>query len=98
MLDEIPAVFLFGLPWVPAVDVCSYRRVQDQMNAFIGASGAPPPTVVMVVLGTLLIVNAVLYIFLMHVLYTVLLRSMGFTMSSLPASVERAVFKRSIIQ
>ncbi|KAK9905014.1 hypothetical protein WJX75_007808 [Coccomyxa subellipsoidea] len=32
----------------------------DQMNAFIGASGAPPPTVVMVVLGTLLIVNAFL--------------------------------------
>ncbi|EIE18715.1 hypothetical protein COCSUDRAFT_20460, partial [Coccomyxa subellipsoidea C-169] len=70
----------------------------DQMNAFIGASGAPPPTVVIVVLASLLIVNAVLYIFLMHVLYTVLLRSMGYTMSSLPASVERAVFKRTVVQ
>ncbi len=68
------------------------------MNAFIGAAGAPPPTVVIVVLASLLIVNAVLYIFLMHVLYTVLLRSMGFTMSSLPAPVERAVFKRTVVQ
>lgn len=66
------------------------------MNAFIGASGAPPPTVVLVVLGSVLIVNAALYIFLMHVLYTVLLRSMGFTMSGLPSFVERAVFKKSV--
>ncbi len=72
--------------------------MQDQMNAFIGASGAPPPTVVLVVLGTVLVVNAALYIFLMHVLYTVLLRSMGFTMSSLPAFVERAVFKKSVVR
>lgn len=72
--------------------------VQDQMNAFIGASGAPPPTVVIVVLCSLLVVNAVLYIFLMHVLYTVLLRSMGYTVASMPAFVERAVFKKTVVQ
>jgi len=71
--------------------------VQDQLNAFIGASGAPPPIVVKVVIGSLLVVNATLYIFLLHVLYAVLLRSMGFSFSKLPAFVERFVFRQRTV-
>ena len=70
--------------------------MQDQLNAFLGTSGAPPPTVVVVVIGSMLTVNASLYIFLIHVLYAVLLRSMGYTVSSIPRPVERLIFRQQV--
>ena len=70
--------------------------MQDQFNAFVGTSGAPPPTVVVVVIGSMLTVNASLYIFLIHVLYAVLLRSMGYTVSSIPRPVERLIFRQQV--
>ncbi|CAK0783478.1 hypothetical protein CVIRNUC_006677 [Coccomyxa viridis] len=68
----------------------------DQFNAFIGTSGAPPPTVVVVVIGSMLTVNACLYNFLMHVVYAVLLRSMGYTVTSVPKPVERMIFRQQV--
>lgn len=70
--------------------------MQDQFNAFVGTSGAPPPTVVVVVIGSMLTVNASLYVFLIHVLYAVLLRSMGYTVSSIPRPVERLLFRQQV--
>lgn len=70
--------------------------MQDQFNAFMGTSGVPPPTVVVVVIGSMLTVNASLYIFLIHVLYAVLLRSMGYTVSSIPRPVERLLFRQQV--
>lgn len=51
----------------------------------------------MVMIGSLLTVNAAVYVLLMHVLYLVLLRSMGFTITRVPAIVERMVFKSTIV-
>lgn len=70
--------------------------LQDQFNAFIGASGAPPPTVVIVVIGSMLTVNASLYVFLMHIVYAVLLRSMGYTITTIPKPVERLIFRQQV--
>jgi hypothetical protein len=75
------------------VCVCM-RALQDQMSALLGASGAPPPAVVRVVIGSLLAVNAALYVALMHVLYAVLLRAMGYKVAAVPRLVERLVFRQ----
>ena len=88
------------MPWVSMEDRIwrsVWQTLQDQFNAFIGASGAPPPTVVIVVIGSMLIVNASLYNFLMHVVYAVLLRSMGYTITSIPRPVERLIFKQQVV-
>ena len=70
--------------------------MQDNFNAFVGTSGAPPPTVVVVVIGSMLTVNACLYNFLMHVVYAVLLRSMGYTITSIPKFIERLILKQQV--
>ena len=76
--------------------MCILCHMQDQFNAFIGTSGAPPPTVVVVAIGSMLTVNACLYNFLMHVVYAVLLRSMGYTVTSVPKPVERMIFRQQV--
>ncbi|KAK9823972.1 hypothetical protein WJX72_006715 [[Myrmecia] bisecta] len=65
----------------------------DQLASSVGAAGAPPTTVVIVVIGSLLLVNAVCYIFLMHVIYTFLLRNMGYSMVSMPAFVTKFLYR-----
>ncbi len=72
---------------------CTWRA-QDQFSALLGSAGAPPPLVVKVVIGSMLGVNAALYIALMHVLYAVLLRGMGFSLAPAPRLVERLVFRQ----
>ena len=52
--------------------------------------------VVIVVIGSMLTVNACLYNFLMHVVYAVLLRSMGYTVTSVPKPVERMIFRQQV--
>lgn len=63
----------------------------DQLSALLGATGAPPPLAVAVVLASLLFVNSLMYVFLMHVLYAIMLKSLGYTMHRLPRFAERFV-------
>ena len=51
--------------------------VQDQLAAFVGTSGAPSPAVIVCVVGSMLVVNALIYAVLMHVLYAILLGNLG---------------------
>ena len=47
---------------------------QDQIAAFVGFSGTVAPSAVITVICCLLVVNAVFYIFFMHIVYHVLMR------------------------
>jgi len=51
---------------------------QDQLSAFLGTSGAPSTAAVTVTLVSLLLVNALFYCALMHLLYVLILRGMGY--------------------
>ena len=66
-------------------------RVQDQASAFLGTSGAPPPVAVAATIASLLLVNSLFYVFLMHLLYALLLRGMGYATGPLPRFAERLV-------
>lgn len=76
-----------------ALNAWGCTAFQDQIAASIGASGSPHATVVLVVMGSLLVVNAVFYVFLMHILYSILLRNMGYTTSKIPWLVRKHIFK-----
>ena len=100
-LDRCVIIHLAVINWNTTLsqteaEAWSMQTLQDQFNAFIGASGAPPPTVVIVVIGSMLTVNASLYTFLMHIVYAVLLRSMGYTITSIPKPVERLIFRQQV--
>jgi hypothetical protein len=59
----------------------------DQISATIGATGAPSSTAVACMLFSLLLVNSVIYCFLLHVIYRLVLQSMGFKLGPLPGFV-----------
>lgn len=63
----------------------------DQLSAVLGTTGAPPLLAVGVVLCSLLFVNSLMYVALMHLLYAIMLRGMGLTLPRMPAFAQRAV-------
>lgn len=60
----------------------------DQISATIGSTGAPSSTAVACMLFSLLLVNSVIYCFLLHVIYRLVLQSMGFQLGPLPGFVK----------
>ena len=60
----------------------------DQISATIGATGAPSSTAVACMLFSLLLVNSIIYCFLLHVIYRLVLQSMGFQLGPLPGFVK----------
>lgn len=75
-----------------ALMLANVYALLDQLAAGLGLGGAPPPMAVAVVLCSLLFVNALMYVALMHVLYAIMLRAMGLgDAMRLPAFVQRFV-------
>jgi hypothetical protein len=72
-----------------ALMVANVHALLDQSAALLGAAGAPSPAAVLVTLASLLAVNSVFYIFLLHVLYAALLRPMGLAAGREPAFARR---------
>lgn len=66
---------------------------QDQLSSTLGHSGAPSLLAVGTVLGSLLLVNSLIYVGMLHVLYSIMLRGMGLEMSPMPAAVQRFVYR-----
>ena len=63
----------------------------DQLSAVLGATGAPPPLAVAVTLCSLLFVNSIFYVALMHLLYAIMLRGLGITLPGVPRFAQRLV-------
>lgn len=63
--------------------------LQDHASAFLGTSGAPSPAAVATTLASLLAVNSLIYSFLMHALYAILLRGMGYDLGPMPGLAGR---------
>ena len=74
----------------PALAVCA---LLDQMGAMVGIAATPNATVVGTVIALLLMVNSLGYVFMLQVLYSIVLRSMGYDVPPMPGFVERAVNK-----
>ena len=65
----------------------------DQMGAMVGVAATPSAPVVRLVIGLLLLVNSLGYVFMLQVLYSIVLRGMGYAVPPMPAFVARAVDK-----
>lgn len=76
-----------ALVLTPSVHVL--LSLKDQLSAFVGTSGSPSLMAVTITLMSLLAVNSLFYCFMMHVLYMILLRSMGYDTGPAPSIVAR---------
>ncbi|KAL4425847.1 hypothetical protein ABPG75_009863 [Micractinium tetrahymenae] len=63
----------------------------DQLSVVLGTTGSPPLLAVSVVLCSLLFVNGLMYVMLMHILYAIMLKGMGLSLHRLPRFAERFV-------
>ncbi|EFJ47259.1 hypothetical protein VOLCADRAFT_81593 [Volvox carteri f. nagariensis] len=63
----------------------------DQASAALGLSGAPSPLAVNCTISSLLLINGLTYCFLVHVVYRVLLGTMGYQLGPLPGLVAKYV-------
>lgn len=68
-----------------------HDALQDQCSAILGTSGAPEPTVIAVVAAFMLAFNSLIYLCFMHLIYTVILRNMGYLTPCLPAFIEKRI-------
>lgn len=60
-----------------------------QRHAAVGSSGAPSMLAVVCMIFGILLVNGLCYVFLIHVIYRVMLGSMGYQLGPLPALVKK---------
>ncbi len=68
--------------WLPA----------RQMSAALGASGSPSPLAVSSMLFSLLLINNVVYCFLLHGVYRLILQAMGYQLGPLPGLVRKYLY------
>jgi len=65
--------------------------MQDQFSAMTGGGGAPTMTAVAVTLASLFFVNSAFYVFMMHLLYTLILKGMGYSVGRVPKFLQKLV-------
>lgn len=65
---------------------------QDQISAAVGWAGAPSTTAVACFMFALLLVNSLIYCFLLHVVYRLILQAMGFDLGPLPGIVRKYLY------
>lgn len=66
--------------------------MQDQLSAAIGSYGSPSTMAIVSMIFALLLVNGICYVFLIHVVYHVILGSMGFKLGALPGFVRKYLY------
>jgi hypothetical protein len=75
-----------------AVMLSNVHALLDQVSAALGTSGAPSTVAVTCMIFALLLVNGFCYVALLHVLYRVMLASMGFKLGPLPGIVRKYLY------
>ena len=63
--------------------------MQDQVAALTGLSGAPGPATITAVMLSLLLMNSLVYTSVLHGIYFVALRGLGYDVVSVPSFIRR---------
>lgn len=66
--------------------------LQDRLAAALGSSGSPSTLQINCMIFALLLVNGICYVFMLHVIYHVILSSMGFKLGQLPGIVKKYLY------
>jgi hypothetical protein len=69
--------------------ISNAHTLLDNMSSWIGSAGSASFSGVAITLVSMLAVNAVFYVYMMHVLYTIILNSMGYKVRPLPKMLQR---------
>lgn len=81
-VESIPSLLLYVLPLAS----------QDRLSAALGSSGSASTMTISCMIFALLLVNGICYVFLLHVVYHIILSSMGFKMGPLPGIVRKYLY------
>lgn len=97
------AGFMLVLSWVTHENVFSLAvtgatSTLDQMRSWAGMQGKVSHTAVVTGICCSLAVNAVFYLFFMHVVYFILLSNMGYRLPSIPKFVLKMLYGRADLQ
>ena len=69
--------------------ISNAHTLLDNMSSWVGSAGSASFGGVAITLVSMLAVNAVFYVYMMHVLYTIILNSMGYRVRPLPKMLQR---------
>jgi hypothetical protein len=69
--------------------ITNAHTLLDNMSSWMGSSGSASFSGVTITLVSMLVVNALFYVFMMHVLYTIILGGMGYKVRPLPKQLSR---------
>ncbi|WIA23483.1 hypothetical protein OEZ85_000228 [Tetradesmus obliquus] len=75
-----------------AVMLANVHNLLDRLSAALGSSGSASTLTISCMIFALLLVNGLCYVFLQHVIYHVILGSMGFKLGPLPGIVRKYVY------
>lgn len=67
------------------------------MLALLGIAGSPSALTVIVTMLSLLAVNSLFYVLLMHCMYGLVLRQMGYECSAMPRLVQRLLYRQQAV-
>lgn len=69
--------------------ITNAHTLLDNMSSWMGSSGSASFSGVTITLVSMLVVNALFYVYMMHILYTIILGGMGYTVRPLPKQLTR---------
>lgn len=69
--------------------ITNAQTLLDNMSSWMGSSGSASFSGVAITLASMLVVNALFYVYMMHILYTILLGGMGYQVRPLPKQLRR---------
>lgn len=69
--------------------ITNAHTLLDNMSSWMGSSGSASFSGVAITLVSMLVVNALFYVYMMHILYTIILGGMGYKVRPLPKQLSR---------
>ena len=79
-----------------ALLVANVTSLVDQIAALFGVAGSPSLTAVLVTMVVVMLVNSAFYVTLMHLLYEVILRQLGYETGRMPAFVSKWMYAQRL--
>lgn len=80
-----------------ALLVANVTSLVDQIAALFGMAGSPSLMAVLVTMVCVMLVNSAFYVTLMHMLYEIILRQLGYATGKMPGFVERWMYRQRVV-
>lgn len=80
-----------------ALLIANVTSLVDQIAALFGVAGSPSLTAVLVTMVVVMLVNSAFYVTLMHMLYEIILRQLGYATGRMPGFIARWMYAQRVV-